>query len=65
MNFSKVSLIEQLHPYEFTLVQDLTEDHPDRKIDFCERMMNKLNRNEIAIETVLFSDESILNLIRG
>lgn len=53
---------EKLHPYKLTFVQELTEDDPDRRMDFCERLMNKLNRNEIALGTILFSDESTFTL---
>ncbi|KAJ8940466.1 hypothetical protein NQ318_000570 [Aromia moschata] len=31
---------ENYHPYKFQLVQELNEDDPDRRLQFCETMMN-------------------------
>lgn len=47
-------LKEKLHPYELIFVQKPTEASPDRRIDFCEKMINRLNENEIALEPIPF-----------
>ncbi|KAJ8962824.1 hypothetical protein NQ318_001224 [Aromia moschata] len=31
---------ENYHPYKLQLVQELNEDDPDRRLQFCETMMN-------------------------
>lgn len=53
---------EKMYPYKMEMVQELSEGDPDRRVEFCERMMNRLDSNEIALENVLFSDESIFQL---
>jgi hypothetical protein len=40
------------------LFHELTEDDFDRRTEFCEIMMNKINRDDNFINHVLFSDES-------
>lgn len=61
-NMSRITVLKDLHkevlyPFKLTFVQDLTCDYPDRRMGFCDRMLNKLKS-----ETILFSDESILTL---
>ncbi|CAH1112320.1 unnamed protein product [Psylliodes chrysocephalus] len=55
---------EKLHAYKITFTQKLTEDDPDRRMEFCEMLMENLDRNEIDIDTILFSDELTFTLNR-
>ncbi|KAJ8938152.1 hypothetical protein NQ318_007012 [Aromia moschata] len=36
---------ENHHPYKFQLVQELNEDDPDRRLQFCEIIMNLCHTN--------------------
>lgn len=49
---------EKYHPYKVHLVQELTEDDPDRRIEFCEIMQNVCNHNPRFLRNILFSDEA-------
>jgi hypothetical protein len=49
---------EKLYPYKLQYVQELTEDDPDRRLQFCDQMMGLLDRNEISLNKIMFSDES-------
>jgi hypothetical protein len=39
----------KLHPYKMQMGQELAEDDLDRRIQFCERMMNLMNSYECKI----------------
>lgn len=52
----------KMHPYKMQIVQELREDDSDRRIEFCEHMMNSIDQNNIALEWILFSDESTFTL---
>lgn len=45
---------QKLNPFKFSFVQELTEDHPDLSTDLSEVMMNKLNKYEVVLGTILF-----------
>lgn len=49
---------EKWHPYKVVLVQELLEDDFDRRIQFCETVMEKNNRDPMFSKKVLFSDEA-------
>ena len=51
----------KLHPYKLQYNQELTEDDPDRRLQFCEQMMDFLDRN-ITVENIIFTDESTFTL---
>lgn len=46
------------HPYKIVLVQELNEDDPDRRLQFCETMMNRCNANPEFVNRIIFSDEA-------
>ncbi|KAJ8947311.1 hypothetical protein NQ318_004563, partial [Aromia moschata] len=48
---------ENYHPYKFQLVQELNEDDPDRRLQFCETMMNLCQTNSNLHQEILVSDE--------
>lgn len=52
----------KFHPYKIHLLQELNEDDPDRRIEFCETMMNIINDNALFLQRIVFSDESTFTL---
>lgn len=66
-HISKTSVVKYLkkhrwHPYKLVLVQELNEDDPDRRIQFCEELMNRCNAEPNFIKRVVFSDEATFYL---
>lgn len=57
-----VLISNKFHPYKITLVQELFEDDFDRRIEFCEVMMEKWERNQNFFNNIIFSDESTFML---
>lgn len=53
---------EKWHPYKIQLVQELNEDDPDRRMEFCQTLMDRSNQNPLFVENILFSDESTFKL---
>lgn len=49
---------EKWYPYKVSLVQELCEDDFDRRIEFCETIMEQNNRDPMFLSKVLFSDEA-------
>lgn len=49
---------EKYHPYKIHLVQQLSEDDFDRRLEFCETMMDICNRDNNFTRNVVFSDEA-------
>ncbi|KAJ8936561.1 hypothetical protein NQ318_017041 [Aromia moschata] len=52
----------KFHPYKMQYLQCLTEDDPDRRIEFCELMTNRIDNNPSYLIHVCFSDESTFYL---
>lgn len=52
----------QWHPYKVTLVQELNEDDPDRRIEFCDNMMERCNADADFVNRIVFSDEATFYL---
>lgn len=62
-NISQTSVMrimkrEKIRPYKVTLIHELSEDDPDRRMQFCDLFMGLCNDNENFINNVLFSDEA-------
>ena len=55
---------EELHlkPYKPTVTQQLSKEQMDRRWQFSKRMLKALDRNEIDVEKIIFSDESHIYL---
>ncbi|KAJ8962481.1 hypothetical protein NQ318_000869 [Aromia moschata] len=53
---------KQMHPYKLVPTNELVEDDFDRRILFCEQMMQMIDDNTLQIQNVLFSDESTFTL---
>ncbi|KAJ8945208.1 hypothetical protein NQ318_009853 [Aromia moschata] len=67
LNISHSSILRvltenQMHPYKLVPTNELAEDDFDRRILFCEQMMQMIDDNTLQIENVLFSDESTFTL---
>jgi hypothetical protein len=48
---------EKFHPFKIQLLHELAEDDFNRRTEFCEIMLNKVNQDDNFINHVLFSDE--------
>lgn len=58
MSVDRVLKCEKFHPYKIHLVQELSEDDFDRRLEFSEQMMDLCNANPNFINKIMFSDES-------
>jgi hypothetical protein len=58
----KVLKHEKWHPFKVHLVQELSDDDPDRRMQFSEILMDKCNNDPLFAKTVIFSDESTFTL---
>lgn len=54
----KILKQEKYHPYKIKLIHELNEDDPDRRLEFCETIMNICNNDRIFSSRIIFSDES-------
>ena len=54
----KILKREKYHPYKIHLLQELSEDDFDRRIEFCEIMADRLYQYANFINQLVFSDES-------
>ena len=50
------------HPYKVHLVQELNEDDPDRRVEFYEIMMDRIDRDPLFLYNTVFSDEATFTL---
>ncbi|KAJ8946351.1 hypothetical protein NQ318_004241 [Aromia moschata] len=41
-------------------VQELLEDDPDRRVEFCDLLMTCIDQNQLSLEWIVFSDEKTL-----
>ncbi|KAJ8943843.1 hypothetical protein NQ318_020915, partial [Aromia moschata] len=62
LNISHSSILRvltenQINPYKLVPTNELAEDDFDRRILFCEQMMQMIDGNTLQIENVLFSDK--------
>lgn len=48
----------KIHPYKVSLLQELAEDDPDRRMQFCQQIMNFLDETPQFVDRILFSDEA-------
>ncbi|XP_071053573.1 uncharacterized protein [Onthophagus taurus] len=53
---------EKQHPYKPALLQELSEDDFDRRVQLCEEMMRRINDDPNFINKIIFSDEPIFYL---
>jgi hypothetical protein len=46
------------HPYKMQMLQHLSEEDPDRRMEFCEWAVNKLDGGANFSSGILFTDEA-------
>lgn len=51
-----------IRPFKMKPVQELLDDDFDRRVEFCETMMNRIDGGEILQDWILFSDEAAFTL---
>jgi len=49
-------------PFKMSIVQELGEGDEDRRLEFCETILEKINANADLIKHIVFSDESSFSL---
>ncbi|KAJ8909600.1 hypothetical protein NQ315_003710 [Exocentrus adspersus] len=54
--------IIKFHPYKIHLHHEINEDDPDRRLEFCENMMERIAQNHNYSSFIVFSDESTFQL---
>lgn len=47
----------QFHPYKMQILHQLIDDDPDRRIEYCEIMTERIVQNPNYLKTICFSDE--------
>lgn len=47
----------KMHPYKLQILHELTEDDPDRRIEFCELMTDRIAAQPELLKNICFSDE--------
>lgn len=52
----------KFHPYKVHLVQELSEDDFDRRLEYCETVMRKVDEDPDFIQNIVFSDEATFML---
>jgi transposase len=52
----------KFYPYKIHLAQELSEDDFDRRMEFCDVMMRRLDENEDFSKCIVFSDEATFML---
>ena len=55
---SKILKQQKLHPYKVQFIQELLDDDPDRRNEFCENMIDLINDNARLLRMICFSDEA-------
>ena len=51
-----------LHPYSYTMVQELTGDDDDRRLEFCEWIRQRVSTNDNFYKQIVFSDEAVFHV---
>ena len=59
---SKILKLNKWHPYKLHLVQELSEDDFDRRIEFCDLMMEMIVDDSLLLNNIVFSDEATFEL---
>ncbi|KYN30037.1 hypothetical protein ALC57_00480, partial [Trachymyrmex cornetzi] len=59
---SKILKLNKWHPYKLHLCQELSEDDFDRRIEFCDLMMEMIFDDPLLLNNIVFSDEITFEL---
>ncbi|CAF4207689.1 unnamed protein product [Rotaria sordida] len=67
LGISKTSILRilgdlGLRPYRPRLVQQLNEDDPDRRIEFCETLLAMAEEDENIFDKIIWTDEAVFKL---
>ncbi|KAJ8958281.1 hypothetical protein NQ318_017427 [Aromia moschata] len=54
----KILKYEKKRPYKMQAVQELLEDDPDRRVEFCDLLMTCIDQNQLSLKWIVFSDEA-------
>ena len=52
----------KMRPYKFRIMQVLSEQHCQKRLEFCEAFTAKIEANESFLSSILFSDEATFHL---
>lgn len=52
----------KLKPYKLRLVQALSEDDPDRRMEFCEWLLDTVDGDPTLLDRIFWSDEATFQL---
>ncbi|KAL6263044.1 hypothetical protein P5V15_005864 [Pogonomyrmex californicus] len=52
----------KFHPYKIKLVQEFNDNDPDRRLEFCDLMMERIDADPNFLFNIVFSDEAIFEL---
>ncbi|EFN85917.1 hypothetical protein EAI_03765, partial [Harpegnathos saltator] len=58
----KILELNQFHPYKVHLVQELSYDDFDRRIEFSELMMERIDEDPNYLSNIVFSEEATFQL---
>lgn len=58
----KILKVNKYHPYKIKLVHELLEDDFDRRVQFCEQILEIHNQHLNFITNIIFSDEATFTL---
>ncbi|KAJ8949533.1 hypothetical protein NQ318_005095 [Aromia moschata] len=58
----KILKYEKKRPYKMQAVQELLEDDPDRRVEFCNLLMTCIDQNQLSLVWIVFSDEATFTL---
>ncbi|KAJ8944304.1 hypothetical protein NQ318_021234 [Aromia moschata] len=58
----KILKYEKKRPYKMQSVQELLEDDPDRRVEFCDLLMTCIDQNKLSLEWIVFPDEATFTL---
>jgi len=53
------------HPYKFYLVQEFSEDDFDRRVQFCDLIMEMINDDPLFIDNIVLSNEATFELTKN
>jgi len=59
---SKILKLNKWHPYKLYLCQELSEDDFNRRIEFCDLMMETIAEDHLLLNNIVFSDEATFEL---
>jgi len=60
--FTRASKKKKWHPYKFHLIQKLSEDYFDKRVQFCDLIMEMINDDPLSLDNIIFFDEATFEL---